>query len=356
MTVGAIEFEHAARLPYVISFAILMFVISIAWLRQRWFFVRFYGKGGGRIHGQFRALCFVLLILSIGLFLGLSLCAPYIKKEMPYDVYEPIEAVVLIDISKSMLAPSTRVPCSASRLELATKEIENLINLLDNESSVKVALLVFTRYSYPAIPVPTDDYELYRRRLDMETSIDNVLEMPEGTDHWYALGRAAAIFSRTGPKKRILAIITDGDPDLPGRGPGGDRSNVITTARMMGIEVYVIGVGEPGFAQYVPMARTPDGCPDEGTGYMVQREGDKKGLKMITATDQNNLAGLAESLSGKYIHSIEGSALAETAREGILRKRETVGLDYKTSYFDLSEYLISSAIAMLAALVLARTP
>jgi hypothetical protein len=354
---GTVEFTYVQWLLYLLAAMLAVIVICAAWLLRRARFIRFYGQGGGRLHGQLRASCFVLLLVLTGGVLGLLILGPYIKRELPIEVYEPLEAVVVLDISRSMLAQSTAEPCSIPRLELAVKEAEAFISALEKQGRDRAALVVYARHAYPAIPVPTDDYSLLRRRLALETLHGNVMSMPEGSNHWYAIRAAAsALDSSARPAKRLLAIITDGEHDAPGDALQRNREKALKALVRENTDAYIIGVGEPGIPVPVPRARTSRGCPDKDKGYLVQAAGGGKGSIMTTATDTASLRALASALEGEYLRSEDGSSLARRALRELNEERRLLGTEFRTAYDDLSEHLIAASLLMLALLALARTP
>jgi hypothetical protein len=353
---GAIEFSHPDWLPYVSVGVFVSLVIGLVWLIRRGVYIRFYGRKGGRIHGQFRAFCFVSVVVLTGLGLGLSLCEPRIRKEMPYDVFEPFHIVIALDISKSMLAPSANDPCSPSRLDMAVREVRNLVEVLGHRDSDKIALVAFARQAYPAIPVPTGDYELFRRRLEKETSLENVYSMPEGTNHWNAVERSIPVFEQKKKYRRLLIILTDGEPDAPGGVIDMSRREALRAMRRMEIDVFVVGVGEPDVRQSIPVARLADGCPDEGKGHMVQAEGFDKGRIMSTVVDTINLTALSKDLGGDYIHLRSGTDFAGKIEKIIEDKRVKIGTKYETAYLGLSGHLIKGVLFMLVILAILRTP
>jgi hypothetical protein len=351
-----VEFLHPDWLPYVSVAVFVSLVIGLAWLLRRAGYIRFYGRKGGRIHGQFRAFCFVAVLVLTGLGLGLSLSEPHVRKEMPCDVFEPFHIVIALDISKSMLAPSVSDPCSPSRLDVAVREIENFVEDLGHRNSDKIALVAFARRAYPAIPVPTDDYELFRLRMVKETSLENILSMPEGTNHWIAVERSIQVFDAEKKYRKFLIMVTDGEPEAPGGVLDLSRQEALRAMSGTDIDVYVVGIGEPGTRQSIPVERLADGCPDEIKGFMVQAEGFDKGSIMTTVVDTNSLTALSKDLGGEYIHSRTGTDLAGKIRKIIENQRVRIGTKYETAYLDLSEFLIKGVLFMLAILAILRAP
>lgn len=351
-----IGFSHPDLFPYVSAGVVVSLVISLVWLIRRTGYIRFYGRKGGRIHGQFRVSCYIAGVVLAGLGLGLSLTEPYVRKEIPYDVFEPTYIVTALDISKSMLASSESAPCSPARLDLAVRAIANLIEAVGHRNSDKMALVVFARRAYPAVPVPTDDYELIKLRLEKETSFENILSMPEGTNQWDAVERALQIFSPMEKYRKVLIIITDGDPDAPREVIEKSKREALRTKSRMDVDAFVIGVGEPDMRLSIPLERLAGGCPDENKGFMIQTAGFDKGQVMTTVVDTDQLSGLSKDLGGDYIHTESGIELAEEMVHIIESKRIRTGTKYETSYIDLSVYVIEGVLFMLAVLAILRTP
>jgi hypothetical protein len=217
--------------------------------------------------------------------------------------------------------------------------------------------VVFARYAYPAIPVLTDDYHLFTRRFEKEMLLENVLTMVEGTNHWFAVERALTIFPDDSPHRKLLIIITDGEPDAPLQVLAQSK-----TAALAGLQqsedlgVYVVGIGAPGVRLPVPRRWQANGCPDLQSGYIMQSNKSDTGRIMTTMTDPAALRTLAEELDGHYIHSATGAELTEKLAGIVAQERRKIGVRYATSYIDLSGFLIMGVLALLALLVILKTP
>jgi hypothetical protein len=340
-------------------------------MRRRIYLVRFYGTRGGRLYSHVRIAFFIGVLVLSAIGFGLLLCEPYVKKEMPKDVFEPIHIIVAVDISKSMLAPATGdsylpppvhgvgsdSPCAPTRLAVAAHEVMSFVHLLARRNSDKLALVLFARYAYPAIPVLSDDYQLFRRRFEKEMLLENVLTMAEGSNHWYAVERSLPMFKPDEPYKKLLIILTDGEPYAPEQVIAKSREEALDALRRFeNIAVYIVGVGEPSMRVPIPFVWRPDGCPEEEKGYIVQTAGSGKGKVLTTKTDPEALRALAEELGGEYVHSFTGFDLAEKLLEIIDRERRKIGVRYETAYVDLSGHLLTGLLLFMAALVIIKTP
>ncbi len=356
-----IRFEHPEWLPFVLVAVLVVTAIGIVWLRRRKAIVRFYGRQGGRIHGQFRVICHVSILSLLCLGLGILLCEPYMVRKIAQDVFEPINIVLAVDISRSMLAKAERGrgeagPCSPSRLTIVVQEVNGFLEMIAAQKRDKIGLVIFARYAYPAIPVLTMDYQLFRRRFEKEMLLENVLTMPEGTNHWYGVERALTIFDPEAPGKKLLIILTDGEPNVPEDALEKSREEGLAAlGNSNEVGVVVVGIGEPGVRRPIPLVWKKNGCPDEDKGYMVQSVGPDKGMVMTTLTDIVALKALAGELGGEYVHS-SGQDLAKKMRGIIERKRRKIGIQYTTKTIDLSSPLIVTLLSFLALLVILKTP
>jgi len=366
---ASIVFMQEEWLFFVVIAVLATFGVGQVWLRRRHRLISFYGRAAGFVHGRFRVLCFIMVLNSIALGLGLLACKPYLKKKVPQDLLAPLHIVLTVDISKSMLAAATAAPvpptaqgaalppCRPTRLGMAVQEVTSFIHLLEQYQLDKIALVVFARYAYPAIPVLTDDYHLFTRRFEKEMLLENVLTMVEGTNHWFAVERAFTIFPDDSSHRKMLIIITDGDPDAPPQVLAESKTAALADLQQSeNLGVYVVGIGAPGVRQPVPQRWLANGCPDLKKGYIMQNNGSDTDRIMTTVTDQEALGTLAQELGGQYIHSATGADLAEKLAEIVAQERRKIGVRYATSYIDLSGFLIMGVLALLALLVILKTP
>jgi hypothetical protein len=293
---------------------------------------------------------------------------PYYAAKKEHDVFEPLLIVIAQDISKSMLAPissgqsredigSEDLPCIPARLQVAKQEVSNFIELLEQQQTDKVALVIFARYAYQAIPVPTGDYLLFKRRFEKETFLENVLSMAEGSNHWAGIERALQVFETDLPYRKVVIIITDGDPEAPLDILAQSKESALNKLKhAKDTSVYVVGVGEPETALPVPLTWQSDGCPDPDGGFMKQRTDSVEKPTMFTEADPERLQAFANDIGGIYVHSTKGSELADALKEIAVRERIKTGVKYETVLIDLSEALLWVLLGLLGVLALLKTP
>lgn len=360
---SSLEFANASVLPYVFLGVLVTVAAGLWWMWRRTGIVRFFGRKGGRIYGSARILCFLLALALTGLGLGLLLAEPYLERHETYPVYEPLAIAVVTDISKSMLAQATENPCGSSRLDVLESEVGKFVGYLNRRKATglaadKLALVLFARFGYRAIPVPTDDYALFLGLFTQEMLPANVLTMMEGTNHWHAVERALEVFRlHRVSGKRVMLVLTDGEPDGPEEILVENRDKALRDLSELGaVSVYVIGVGDPDARYFIPLKRLPNGCPDMEVGYLVQREGPDADELIDTRTDVVKLRELARELGGSYVHSGEMTDLASLLRGIVETERETIGTIVRTERVDLTEYLIIATLVFLGLFLLLKTP
>ena len=352
----SLEFTHASYTPHLIgAMAILFFIyLLLVWRRNKKLQLRS-EKNVGRIFSALRLICFSLSVTLVGLGIGLLLLKPYLKIYEPYSEYEPLDIVFADDKSTSILAQATSNPCGPTRLDVARHEIEKFISLLKEKNSDRVGLVIFTRFGYRVVPVLTKDYRLFSKIFnatdEREVQSGGLLS---GTNQWDAVLEATKVFKKDSLNKRILIVITDGEPDAPEEILDKSRAEALKALSELGkISTYVIGIGDPEVRYPIPKKKDQDGCPLE---FYVQMEGPENGQIIFTKPDILELEGLARELGGIYRHSRTGSDLAELLNDAVNKERVLVGIKFKNVYHDLTTYLIWSVLLFLAITVLLKSP
>ena len=365
-----VQFGHPEFLPYIPLAAAAAIAVSIFWFRRRLEIVNFFGRNRGRIHSKKRTVFFLITFCLILVGTVLVASEPYISSQKEQDVFEPLLIAVALDISKSMLAPvSSRspkenlprqkddMPCIPTRLQVAKQEITDFVEVLEQQQTDKIALVVFARYAYPAIPVPTDDYLLFKRRVDKELLLENVLTMAEGSNHWTGVEQTLKIFDTGSAHSKVVIIVTDGDPEAPADVLDQSRNEALEKLKQTDkLNIYIVGIGEPGSALPVPLLWLKNGCPDSEGGFIKQTADPDDVSLLLTNTDPQRLRSFANDLEGTYIHAAHGSELADALKQIVRRERVKTGVKYETVLIDLSEPLLWILLFLLGCLVIIKTP
>lgn len=349
-----IEFTHSSFLPYVIFSAFVVFLAYVMLVRRRNRVLRLRSpKNSGRIFGTFRLGCYTVTIALIALGVGLSLLQPYQKRVEPYTEYEPLDIVLAEDLSLSTLAQATPDPCGPSRLAVMRREMLGFVELLEKERKDRVGLVVFARLGYRLIPALTTDYHFVRSGIE-ESDENFVRSLMQGTNTWDAVVEAAKMFNKKSQNKRVLVILTDGEPDAPPEVLAESRTEALTALSELGkISIYVIGIGDPSANYPIPEKRQSDGCPSE---FFTQTEGDGSGQIIFTRPDQAALGMLAEQLGGTYRHSVSGKELTALLSESVGKERVPIGTKYREMYADLTEYIIWAVLFLMFVSMIIKSP
>lgn len=364
-----LQFDHPEYLLFAIVVGIAAVAASLVWFRRRMAILRFFGNNSGRIYGRKRIVSFLALFCLIPAGGVVVLSGPYYAAQKEQDVFEPLLIVIAQDISKSMLAPISanggksgaglhdEMPCVPTRLQVAGKEVLHFVEKLEEQQRDKVGLVVFARFAYPAIPVPTGDYLLFKRRFVKETLLENVLTMAEGSNHWAGVERALHVFEGSTPYRKLVIIVTDGDPEAPPDILAKSRDEALAAVKMTaGVRIYTVGIGEPGTVLPVPLVWQKNGCPDPDGGFMKQGPGTDRNALLLTETNPEMLQNFSNVLGGTYVHASRGTDLAHALKEIVSRERVKTGVMHETVLMDLGEPLLLVLLGMLGLLVLLKRP
>ena len=222
------------------------------------------------------------LFFLIFLLISISLTFPQwgAKKE---KVAERLDVMIALDISTSMLAKDSN---SMRRL---TQAKDVIFALLDRLQGNRVGLLYFAEASVVVCPF-TNDVNTIREFLSAlkpeslihrGTRIGNAIDIAkdrfiENSDNLDALHDNSS-------GQKVLILFTDGEDH------GEDVSSSVEAAKMEGISIYCVGLGDSGKSVPIPL-------PDESLGY----KRDKKGQLVLTTLDEEGLFELAKSGNGNY--------------------------------------------------------
>ena len=219
------------------------------------------------------ALCCVAMALCI-----LMLARPQSGQTTGSEARKGIEAVIVLDVSQSMLAQDVQ----PNRLERAKLLVSTLIDKMQDD---KVGLAVFAGEAYPQLPV-TNDYVSAKLFLDNVTT--DMVSL-QGTNVGAAIRLASQSFTQEKGVGKAIIVITDGENH-----EGGAIEEAEAAAKR-GRHVYVMGVGSTEGAP-IP---TPDGLLTDNSGETVR-----------TCLNTDMCKQIAEAGKGLFMH-IDGSNVAQ---------------------------------------------
>lgn len=133
-----------------------------------------------RRHVKFAILMFALAILII------AFARPQYGLKQQTETAEGIEAVVMVDVSNSMMANDV-LP---SRLDRAKLLVSNMVDKMKND---KIALGVFAGEAYPQLPI-TSDYASAKTFID---ALSTGMVTMQGTNLAAAIDLGCKSFQRT---------------------------------------------------------------------------------------------------------------------------------------------------------------
>ncbi len=214
--------------------------------RERQEIARLFRLAPGRLKRK-QVAKYITAALLMGL-LVFALASP----RLPFSVVPTKigEIALLVDVSRSMAARKDLN--SPSNLERVRPILNDIVNHLQELGGVRIALYGFTNMARSHVPfVGRQDYPY------LMASIDKVLDINSTPGSGSGFGRpisdVSAKFSRDA-KIKLIVLFSDGEPFVGvSRGMQGTERGLfeqaMTKARLEGIRVITVGVGEPAGAK-----------------------------------------------------------------------------------------------------------
>jgi Ca-activated chloride channel homolog len=210
------------------------------------------------------------------LFLFLALLQPQWDKKDQFVDQEGRDLLVVLDISKSMLAKDIK----PSRLEFVKLKLKALLKMLKFE---RVGLVLFSGSAFIQCPL-TVDYSTFTSFLD-QVDTENISSGTTAIDQ--ALNKSVELFAQYPARKsKIVLLVTDGE-DFSLNLPSAEQ-----VAKQEGLKIIILGAG------------TPEGAPIpkvDPAGNQIGLEREKNGTTAISKLNETLLKNIAASLEGNYI-------------------------------------------------------
>ena len=223
----------------------------------------------------------LFLLALITLLVGLSGITWQKKPEKDESI--GLEVIVVLDISRSMLATDIE----PTRLG---KSISLITTLIDSVNNSKFGVIVFKGDAVVAVPMTED-------RLALNSFFNSVtpgMITSPGSNQEKALRLALNSFSGNSSNKRVIVLISDGEA------LEGDAYRVITDSVNEEIPIYSVAAG------------TSRGVRIPIKDSFVR---DKQGKEVITRGDQSLLSDLSELTYGKFYKLEESQVIAHITSE-----------------------------------------
>ena len=264
------------------------------------------------------AVKFWLLEAALALIV-VMVARPQMGRQINSDKREGIETIIAMDISNSMLAQDV----TPSRLEKSKMMVEDLV---DHFNQDKIGLIVFAGDAFVQLPI-TSDYISAKMFLQ---NIDPSLIQTQGTDIGQAIDLAMHSFTQDAKTGKAIIVITDGEDHE------GGAEEMAKKAHDAGINVYILGIGDPKGAP-IPI----------GNGQYMK---DKSGNTVMTALNEDMCKKVAAAGKGVYIH-VDNSGIAEEQLDNELDKLQKGEIN-NVVYSDFDEQFQAVGILVIPLLVI----
>ena len=231
-----------------------------------------------------------------------------------------IDVMIVLDVSKSMMAQDIQ----PNRLERAKQLAGKLVDKLSND---RVGLVLFAGRSYLQMPLTTD-----HSAAKMYINTASTSSVPtQGTVIGEALTLANSTFDEKQKKFKAVILITDGEDH--------DEAAVEVAKKMAeeGVLLHTIGVGSSSGTQFT----------DPETGEIKR---DNMGNVVMTRLNEKELIDLATVGNGEYQMLLD----TETAVSKILAQidameKRTITDNSQLNYRSFFQWFIAAAIILLMA-------
>jgi Ca-activated chloride channel family protein len=222
------------------------------------------------------------------------------------------DVVVVLDVSRSMLARDVLGNASPDRLGSAKDGLLDLAAVLGERGGHRIGLVVFAGRASVSCPL-TPDLDHFREAVaaaeagEPQTRAEPGAAGSSGTRIGAGIAQAVQLQDSRFHGRQDIILISDGDD--PAR--DGEWQSGIARAREAGIAVHTVGVGDPNEATAVPAP---------GGGGMVFR-----GRPVLSRLEEQPLRQIARETGGAYVPArTRALPLGELFRERIepLDRRE----------------------------------
>ena len=222
---------------------------------------------------------FTLMMLIFGL-LVVAAARPQVSGKKSTTTRQGVEAMIVLDISNSMLATDIQ----PNRLEYSKMLLSQLIDKMPND---KIGLIVFAGDAFIQMPITSDNVSA---KMFLK-SIQPSLIQRQGTAIGSAIELAVKSFGETKQNVgRAIFLITDAE---------NHEDNAIEAAEMAekkGIQVNVVGIG------------SPDGAPIPMQGTMSYLK-DREGNVVVTKLNEELAKQVSSAGGGSYIRANQSGAV-----------------------------------------------
>lgn len=242
--------------------------------------------------------------------LVLAAANPQLKGETGEQRRQGLDVVLLMDVSKSMLAQDIK----PSRLE-RSRQLMSL--LIDQLSDNRIGMIWFAGRAYLQMPLSSD---ASAAKMYLQNAGPDAVPT-QGTVIGEALRLAGATFDSKEQKYKAVVLVSDGEDHDP------EALEVVKDLASSGVMINTVGVGSP-----------------EGSTIFDPATNDTKrdaaGNTVITKLNEGQLRELAQAGNGVYVYLQDAAGAARTIRQqldGVEKKElaDTAYIQYNSYFFVL---------------------
>jgi len=258
------------------------------------------------------------LLMLVFVFLIIALARPQFATETKIDANDNCEIIIALDISNSMLAASKNN--TVSRLTLAKKAIDEMINVLGNE---RVGLIVFAGQAVVQIPI-TRDYSAFKLILN---SLEPGFITAQGTAIADAVELSLNSFSQEEGFSKSIIIISDGEDHE------GNVDRVIDLAKKDAVQIFTLGIGSK-----------------RGSTIVINGKPltDKNGEIIVSKLNEDVLRKISAETDGKYANFLGNTKILKDVYKNI-NKSDKNGKSKVAKYDEKYHYFVIVALFLLLA-------
>lgn len=264
--------------------------------------------------------------LSTGLFytalalLLAGLARPQAGRSLTHSQASGIDIIVLIDVSKSMLAEDFTIGSQrANRLETIKAVTRRFIERRPND---RIGIVAFAGKPYLVSPLTLDHDWLFENLERVKIGL-----VEDGTAIGSAIASGCNRLKEREAKSKVLILLTDGDNNA-GKVP---PETAAEAAKTLGIKLYAIGAGSRGTAPF------PFRDSFGRTVYQnVNVEFNESGLRKV-----------AEIAQGKFYRATDTRSLEGIYKEIDELEKSTVELTKYNQYKELFPWFVGAGVGLL---------
>jgi len=280
---------------------------------------------------------FLLKILFLSIII-ISLAQPTITSQQTEVSKDGIDIVILLDISKSMLAEDM----SPSRIEAAKNVISSFTKELTSD---RLGIILFAGKPFASVPL-TFDYEAVNNTLG-ETDTDTINQsIPglSGTAIGDGILSATDLLTRSTlaneKRTKTVILLSDGEANV-----WVDPEIATKYAKEKDIKIYTIGIGKT------------DGTPLYTTNIQTWEKQyflDTAGNPIIASINENSLKKIATTTGGKYFGASDNTTLKNIFDTLATLEKTKIKTTSTTTNIPLTSYLSGLALILLIVILIER--